>query len=236
MADAIHRSTDSDADVVTHMFRGFRFRVCSDRTSALRALAVRRAVYVEEAGYDVPVPDEYDHRSWLLLAEDTIAGRTVGTLRVTPRSAGPLEVEEYFALPPKLRSPRAVELNRFAILPDYRKGKTFLPIVSLGLFKLVSDCLERMNAHYMVVASKPERVWTYRWLCFASTGLVTRYEKLDNAEHELLTCYCRDRRALAKDHPFKDFFLEARYPEIIVPKAMPRLGLVGEAEPVYAAI
>ena len=96
--------------IFTRLLRGYRFSVCADAASVARALEVRRQVYRGACGYEVPVPDEYDSRSWLLLAEDVRTGEAVGSMRVTPRAAGPLECEEYLVLPPALRSARVVEI------------------------------------------------------------------------------------------------------------------------------
>ena len=164
-------------DIIPGILAGYRFSVCETPEAASEALAVRRQVYVDGVGYDVPVPDFYDSRSWLLQAEDVATGKIVGTMRLTPRFAGPFELEEYFTISKKFRSPRSVELNRFAILPEYRKGKTFIPVVSLGLFKVVCDFLCRIDAQWMVIASKPGRVWTYEWLGFERTGMVEPYLK-----------------------------------------------------------
>src|SRR5262245_36308256 len=150
--------TETANDIVPGILEGYRFTVCEGAEAARRALEIRRKVYVEGVGYDVPVPDAYDHRSWLLIAEDEATGQPVGCMRLTPRFAGPFELEEYFTLPKALRTPKCVEINRFAILPEYRKGKTFLPIVSLGLFKTAMTFLQSMNVSHIVIASKPERI------------------------------------------------------------------------------
>ncbi|MGH9363353.1 MAG: GNAT family N-acyltransferase, partial [Thermoanaerobaculia bacterium] len=184
---AIRSQADESNDLLPQLLRGYRFAVCTTAEAAARALEVRRQVYVNGNGYSVPVPDEYDARSWFLLAEDVATGQAVGSMRLTPRLAGPFEAEEYFRLPRELCVPKAVELNRFAILPAYRKGKTFLPIVSFGLFRVAFEVLNRFGARWMVIASKPERIWTYEWLRFARTGLVAPYGKLDYSEHELLS-------------------------------------------------
>jgi Acetyltransferase (GNAT) domain len=227
---------DPENGVLADILSGFRFTLCAGPGAAARALEVRRRVYIDSAGYALPVPDEFDRRSWLLLAEDVRTGEPVGTMRLTPRSAGPLELEEYFDLPSWLRTPKAVELNRFAILPAYRKGKTFLPVVSLGLFKLVYDFLRRIDAHYMVVASKPERTWTYRWLLFESTGQRCPYGKLAGSEHELLWHDFRQQATLVQTHPFRDLFL-GRYGEVLMPARTPRLGIGGaHAEPLRFAM
>ena len=218
-------SPESGADLLPRLLEGYRFRVCEDATAAGRALAVRRQVYVDGVGYHVPVPDAYDERSWFLLAEETRTGTAVGSMRLTPRFTGALELEESFALPARLRGTKSVELNRFAILPGHRKGKTFLPVVSLGLFKLVHAFLQGLDAHYMIIAAKPERVWTYEWMRFARTGRTGRYGQLDGAEHELLWYDFRHRATILEGHPFQSFFLDLDYHEVRLPAALPPLGL-----------
>ncbi len=215
---------DEGAFIAT-LLRGYRFTVCETPAAVNAALEIRRRVYVEGSGYAMPIPDRYDGRSWFLLAEDLATGQAVGSMRLTPRFAGSLEAEEYFVLPKPLDSPMAVEINRFAILPAYRKGKTFLPVVSLGLFKLVMSFLQRINAEYMVIASKPERIWTYEWMRFVRTGLIAEYEKLDRAEHELMSYDFRRAAQILEGHPFYSFFVDLQYREIVVPRRTPRLGI-----------
>ena len=223
-------------EILVHILEGYRFAVCEDPWHAARALEVRRQVYREESGYDVPVPDEYDRRSWLITAEEVATGKIVGSIRVTPRFGGPLEAEEYFTLPAQLRTPKAFEISRFAILPAYRKGKTFLPVVSLGLFKTVQTLLERLGAHYMVICAKPERVWTFEWIRFEHTGLTARYEKLNGAEHALLAYDFRAEVETMSDHPLRAYWLDIVYPQVVVPKKLPPLGLGGETASRYVRL
>jgi len=84
----------SQPSIMTDLLNGYRFRVCETAEDIERALEVRRAVYNGNCGYDVPVPDEHDSRSWILLAEDMQTGKAVGTMRVTPRFGGKLELVE----------------------------------------------------------------------------------------------------------------------------------------------
>jgi hypothetical protein len=212
-------------DVIPRMLQGFRFSLCDTPEQVAQALDIRRRVYVQGVGYSIPVPDQYDVRSWFLLAEDVEAGIPVGCMRVTPRFAGPFEAEEYFTLPKELASSSAVELNRFAILPEYRKGKTFLPVVSLGLFKTVMVLMKRLGADYLVAAAKPERVFSYEWMNFRQTGLSAPYGKLDYSEHYLLAhAYHRVEKDF-EGHPFADFFCNLNYSEVVIPKRIPLLGL-----------
>ncbi len=213
-----------DESLLRSMLAGYRFSICENAADAADAIAVRRRVYVESSGYAVAVPDEYDDRSWLLLARDSSTGEAVGSIRITPRH-GPLEAEEYFTLPARLATPGAAEISRLAILPAHRKSRTFLPIVSLGLFKLVMRFLERVDADYMVICSKPERIWTFEWMRFARTGLTARYTKLANAEHDLLWYDFKHKEQILEGHPFRRFFLDIEYEEVILPTRIPPLGI-----------
>ena len=218
-------TSPGDDDGLLQLLEGYRFRVCEDAETAARALGVRRRVYVDGAGYAIPVPDGYDVRSWFLLAEDAHTGEAAGSMRLTPRLAGRLELEKYFTLPATLRSPKSVELNRFAILPGHRKGKTFLPVVSLGLFKLVHSFLASLESAYMIIASKPERVWTYEWMSFERTGQLAPYGQLGGVEHELLWYDFQRAPAILEGHPFRAFFVDLDYREVLLPERFPPLGL-----------
>ncbi|HJQ75592.1 MAG TPA: GNAT family N-acyltransferase [Gaiellaceae bacterium] len=207
------------------LLRGYRFRVCEDADSAARALDVRRRVYRESCGYDVPVPDAYDGRSWLLLAEHVRSGDAVGSMRVTPRSGGPFEAEEYLDLPHSLTLPTAVEVTRFAILPEHRHSRRFLPVVALGLYKLVCRYTRELGTTDIVICAKPERSWAYQWLAFTRSGITCRYGKLDGAEHELLTCDVRGGMEKHRDHRYWGFVFETEHPEIVLPATIPALGI-----------
>src|SRR5213082_2691744 len=81
---------DKQRSIFTRLLRGYRFSVCEDAASVARALEVRRQVYRDTCGYDVPIPDEYDGRSWLLLAEDVRTGEAVGSSGPAVRGRGVL--------------------------------------------------------------------------------------------------------------------------------------------------
>jgi N-acyl-L-homoserine lactone synthetase len=215
------------------LLEGYRFYVAQDPETFARALDVRREVYVENFGYDVPVPDEYDHRSWLLVAEHVASGEIIGTMRLTPRAHGPIESEEYFTLPADLDRGDAIEISRFAILAAHRKTRTFLPVVSIGLFKLCYELATLIGAERQIVCTKAERLWSYLSMGFQSTGLKNAYEKLNGVEHELLF---HDFSAILEGsmpgNPFADLCVTS-LDEVIVPTDVPPLGLVDEPAPAY---
>src|SRR5438132_709053 len=143
----VPRETDrNQSSIFRELLHGHRFSVCEEPADVVRAIDVRRQVYRGVCGYDVPVPDEYDKRSWVLLAEHVRSGRAVGSMRVTPRSAGHLEAEEYFRLPALLRATGVVEVTRFAIPPEPRPSSRFFPAVALGLYKLVCQFTRQLRA------------------------------------------------------------------------------------------
>ncbi len=218
-------SQATEDDFVAGLLKDYRFSVCQSREEVAEALDVRRQVYVDGSGYDIPVPDPYDHRSWLLVAREAKTGKVVGTMRITPRAAGPVEAEEYFKLPVPVRSHKSFEISRFAILPEHRKGKTFLPVVLLGLFKCAIGFLKSIEADYVVICSKAERVWTYEWIRFQSTGLKAKYEKLNGAEHELLWYDFRHIERVLDGHPFAALLLGVESAELSIPSRCPALGL-----------
>jgi N-acyl-L-homoserine lactone synthetase len=207
------------------LLRGYRFHVCLRPSEVASALAVRTRVYAEECDYDVPIPDEYDDRSWFLIAKDAASGEAVGSLRITPRSLGPLEAEEYFDLPPFLAARETVEMSRFAIVPSRRDVGRFLPTVALGLFKLAGKVVDQLQAEYIVICSRPERTLTYRWLRFEFAGQQRPYLKLGGTLHDLMICDVRGGARRHSDHRYWDCFYAVQHAEIEVPDDLSRLGV-----------
>ena len=222
-------ATDSGLD---NLLEGYRFYVADDAETFARALDVRREVYVENFGYDVPVPDEYDHRSWLLVAEHVETGEIIGTMRMTPRNFGPIEAEEYFTLPEDLDRGDAIEISRFAILAAHRKTKTFLPVVSVGLYKLCYELAMMVGSERQIVCSKAERLWSYESMGFQRTGITKSYEKLNGTVHELLSHDFSKVLDEVTGNPFQELW-SVRLDEVIVPTDVPPLGLVDQPAPEY---
>lgn len=199
---------------------GFRFSVCDTNQAVSKVLELRSLVYGKNPGYHIPVPDSFDRYSWHLLAEDVYKGIPVGSMRVTPWGYGPLEVETHFMLPPEVEEP--TELSRFSILPEYRRGSKGLPVVSIGLFILSWQIINRISSKQMVCASIDKLIPYYELLQFDRTGIRTSFENFGGKEHELLTWeYSKAVRSLPS-HPLREFF-EEQFPEIITPTVMPKV-------------
>ncbi len=202
---------------------GYRFFVVESAEAARDALAVRQTVYTEKVGRPIDVPDELDERAWLLAAKDIESDAVVGTMRVTPRERGPFECEKFFDLPLRLTQGVAVEITRFAVLPQHRKRAGALPTVSLGLFRLSTDLCRRIDARWVVIASQEPQIETYRWLGFEQTGIVSDYGALAGASHELLW---HDFRRLGDFswHGMHEFFGDFARSEIVLPETLPEPG------------
>ena len=221
--------TDVGRSAYADLLQGYRFSVCQTGDAFENALDVRRRVYNGTCGYELSVPDGYDHRSWLLLAEHVPSEEAVGTMRITSRAGGRLEAEEYLSLPPRLRSPRTIEVNRFAVVPAHAKLDRFPAAVSFGLFKLmVKFAIERLGALHVILCAREERVWAFEWLRFQRSGMVTRYAKLGNVDYELLTLDLTTRPASDEDQAVSQFLFETEHPEIKMPLMAPALSQVVE--------
>lgn len=216
-------TTEEAPDPLRQLLEGYRFTLASDRRHVDGALAVRSAAYKAKLGADLPIPDETDRRSWLLAAEETSTGEIVGTLRVTPREGGRLECEEFFDLPTRFRIGLSCELTRFAITPAHRKNGADLPVVKLGLFKLANELLLRIDARWLVIASRPEQIRTYDWLGFERAGLRAAYGALGGTEHELLWADFPHFTRF-EGHAFRPFFRVIRHREIVLPAEIPTAG------------
>lgn len=114
-------------------------RVIVAATEAQRATvyALRHDVYVAEMGLldpthpyvrDGAVRDPWDDQSLLLLA--TVDGAAVGTMRLTPAAAGPMEIERYRSLD-DLPDPRATlcEATRYMVRRSWRKSPVGLALL-----------------------------------------------------------------------------------------------------------
>lgn len=227
MTHEAHAMTNTEREAVEQlaaMFAPYRFRVCETEEQALTAFEVRRRVYQEGCSYTIPIPDEIDERSWFVLAEDAATGSPIGTMRMTSRAYGAFELEKYFRLPERLRSPRAVELARFAILPEYRRGQG-APIVSLGICNLVKRFLDRLDAEYMVFAAKAKQAKTYSWMRFTSTGIRAHYDDLGEEDHELMFGNMARASLALEGHPFRSVLEGYPFTSGIVPAETPPVGL-----------
>jgi N-acyl-L-homoserine lactone synthetase len=237
MQNAELTQTQATDSYLTELLQGYRFRVAQTAEDFAAALELRREVYCGDFGYDVPVPDEYDHRSYLLIAECEESGEIVGTMRMTPRALGPVEAEEYFRLPGALDSDRAIEISRFAIKRSHRKTRTFLPVISVGLFKLCYEFSMLLGSDCQIVCSKADKMASYLSMGFRSTGITKRYAKLNGTQHELLFHDFTRVAVILKDNPFGEL-CQTPLAAVMLPSEMPPTNLVDESfsEPLRMAV
>ena len=63
-----------------------------------------------------------------------------------------------------------------------------------------------------------------------------RYAKLNDAEHALLAHDFKNEQDTMSDHPLRAYWLDIVYPQVIVPKRLPPLGLGGETATRYVRL
>lgn len=231
------KDTEATDSYLSSLLKGYRFRVAETAEEFAAALELRREVYCGEFGYDVPVPDAYDHRSYLLIAECEETGEIVGTMRVTPRELGPIEAEEFFELPESIDTPRAIEISRFAIKRSHRKTRTFLPTVACGLYKLLYEFSMFLGTDCQIVCTKEEKLASYLSMGFSSTGIKKSYAALNGTEHELLHHDFNRLEVILKDNPFGELCLTP-LDEVALPNDLPPTNLVDDSfgEPLRMAV
>jgi N-acyl-L-homoserine lactone synthetase len=233
----LSETTEATDGYLDTLLKGYRFRVAETEEEFAAALELRREVYCGDFGYEVPVPDQYDHRSYLLIAEVEATGEIVGTMRITPRELGPVEAEEYFTLPAHLDSARAIEISRFAIKRSHRKTRTFLPVVACGLYKLLYEFSIFLGTDCQIVCTKEEKLASYLSMGFSSTGIKESYASLNGVEHELLFHDFNRLEEIIKDNPFCELCMTP-LEEICLPFELPPTNLVDESfgEPLRMAV
>ena len=203
--------------IPANLLSGFRFRLAESAGDWDTGLGLR-----EHRRHRCP--DAYDLRSWLLVAQDGRTGQVAGSVRITSRATGPLEAERHFPLPPRLRTPSTIEIARLATLPGHADGATFVPVVQLGLFRLVHELAARIGARHGVVRDGSDRAWLYDWLRFNRLAFP--------ASTKCQMLFVLDlTRALddADAHPFGSFFRDLSFPEIVLPRRIPAPGPVSAA-------
>jgi len=205
----------SHGGTVRRWLRGLRFRVCRDANAFARAVAVRHLVYAKKMRAPFPIPDQYDSRSWTIIAEDVATREVAGAIRVTPRLAGPLEAEERFRLPEEYCAADTAEITRFAVLPTARGRKGAMPVVFIGLVKAAILLMQQIGTRHLVVKPTRDRAWAYQWFNLKDTGLTAPYPGLGNELAMLLAGDFREALAeLRRSHRLGTFLLDVDTPEI----------------------
>lgn len=189
----------------------YRFTVCTDEATAVKAVTVRAEVD------GATLVDEYDARSWLLLAEHATTGKAVGTLRITSRVLGRLPVEAHVALPADLASPKCFELSRLATVPLDRNTRA---AVTLGLCKLAFEFSLWMGSEHQVASADSNAARTYLTIGFRPVRRAT-----SDADADLLAHDFRRAGTGLRGNPFRELFCELDLPEIILPVRTPMMGL-----------
>ena len=128
---------------------GYTFRVARSATDLEAVYHIRWKVYqgtgyiLAEAHPHQQMKDEYDAWSMNLLA--CHRGKPVGTLRMTPLDKGS-PILELFGVEQWPKPSKTIEIGRFAVLPEVRKGR----IVALGLLAKMNEWSLRSGVEWWV--------------------------------------------------------------------------------------
>lgn len=159
--------------------------VLADRGNLHAALDIRRQVYCSVGKLDpASLEDRFDQRAAHFLCG--FDGRWVSSARMVADS-GEFEMERYFDLTQFRERGRCAEINRFAILPDYR-GRAVAYAMFRGFYRYaVANGIQ----FFCIVATPGQNVRMYRSIGFSQIGVTVMYEEL----HELHDAYVLDIEA-----------------------------------------
>jgi len=172
----------------------------ADRIDALR---VRQQVYCEELGYNWQSPEDgLDARGTLCVVRNKDE-EAIASLRIVGPEARPYEIERFISvehiLPP---DSRAAELNRFCILPAYRRMSSS---VHVALFTFMFGLARRERFSHFILASKRSIAAIYRYLLFEEVkGYEFLHSELADSPHDiyLLELHNLVDRYKAASHPW----------------------------------
>jgi len=173
------------------------------------ALEVRRAVYIEELGYDDEriLLDPFDQRAHHFLAT-TREGNPIAALRMLAWDVRPFEFEHFVdassLLPP---ASRAAEISRNCILPEFRPLTRF-QFVHAGMWKLAYDCAARLGLADLWIWAIPRVAKIYEYVGFCNVPIpqfrhpLFRFQFYQLMRLDLRTLEENYRR---RHHPFTEF-------------------------------
>ena len=200
----------------------YRCSVCTNDAAVFRAFEIHR-LSRGDAGYPVPVADEYDGRSWFVQAQDLDSRDTFASLRLTPRSAGPLEAERYFPFPSSVQSLAEISVVAFA-----RCGQTNAAAqsaVRLGVVGVAFAFLQAACVEFVATCCPLEDARAYERLGLTRTRLVAECPRQPGALQVLLHADLRCGGRQLPAGPLRDLLASLPPTERIAPEDLPPLGL-----------
>lgn len=144
---------------------------------AAAAYEIRRRVYCHEVGKLTPegVIDDYDNRAVRFVAG--IDGEWVSSARMVFGEAA-FEMEKYFDLSEFRKQGSCAEINRFAVLPDYRRS-----VVAYGMFRGFYRYAIKNRIRFFCIVTTPENCRMYRHMGFKKIGGPIYYEEV-HCDHD----------------------------------------------------
>jgi hypothetical protein len=167
--------------------RDFIFRAVRPDELAL-VLGVRRAVYIDELGYDAAsiLADPIDERACHFVAT-TRGGDPVAAMRIIDSDRRPFEVERFVDIAGLLiPDGRPGEISRMCILPAFR-SLTRSQFVHAGMWKLAYDHAVACGLTDFWIWSPPEIAKVYEYLGFRKVpGLVFEHPLFHNRPYQVM--------------------------------------------------
>ena len=209
----------------------YRCSVCTNDAAVFRAFEIHR-LSRGDAGYPVPVADEYDGRSWFVQAQDLDSGDSFASLRITPRGAGDLEAEQYFEFPRRLESLAEVGVGAFA--RGIQIELVNHAAVRLGLVAVALRFLQEAGMEFVATCCPLEHLHTYERLGFTRTRWMAECPRQLGARRVLVHADLRWGGRQLPAGRLRDLLTSLPPAERIAPEALPPLGLGTTPDPVCA--
>jgi hypothetical protein len=167
--------------------RDFIFRAAKPSELSL-VLGVRRAVYIDELGYDAVsvLADPIDGRACHFLAT-TRDGRAIAAMRIIDSDRRPFELEQFVDIASFLNPDgRPGEISRMCVLPPFR-NLTRSQFVHAGMWKLAYDHAVGSGLTDFWMWAPPAITRVYEYLGFRKLpGLIFEHPLFHNKPYQVM--------------------------------------------------
>lgn len=198
----------------------FTVRVVRTQEDLRKAVLVRHAAYdrhVPEFAATLRAPEAVDREQGvaILLAESSLSGDPVGTMRIQTNRFRPLSMEQSIDLPDWLHGRQLAEATRLGVA-DGRIGR----VVKTALFKAYFQYCAETGIDWMVITARSPIDRQYDRLLFEDVYPGAGYipmEHVGNLPHRVMALKVADVRPkwAEANHPLYDYFFNTRHPDIV---------------------
>ncbi len=159
-----------------------------------------------------PERDDTEDGVVLLIAESKVDGSALGTVRIQTNRANPLNLEQFVALPDRLRNKTIAEVRRLGVAQGM-SGR----LVRMLLLKAVYQYCAHNQVDWILVGARPPLDRMYEQLTLADVlPGETFLPKQNNIPHRVLGLEIRafHDRLVASNNPLLEFFFYTQHPDI----------------------